>query len=233
MMMRAKFRKIVLYLVILGALFSQGSTQNREYIPLSSGGSGIYSDLLAPLFYRDPVSFNSTQEIPKSDQISTLNDFILKISNEASDVIRGIYSENNFALPVVQQPSGQAGFVSTIDGVATQFSMPKKYGGTAILAHNYLSGKYFFDMGIGDVIKVVYGNGEIKEYQISDIQTYQALQPNSPNSQFVDLFSGENLSATQLFKRIYMGNSHLTLQTCIQEGMEDSWGRLFIIANPL
>ena len=186
-MMRAKYRKIILFLLILGVLFSQGSTRNREFIPLSSGGSEINSDFFTPMFFGDASTINSTEEILKSDRISALNDFILEISNGASDVIRGIYSENNFALPVVQQPSGQAGFVSTINGVATQFSMPNEYGVTGILAHSYLSGKHFFDMGIEDVIKVVYGNGEIKEYQISDIQTYQALQPNSPNSHFIDL----------------------------------------------
>jgi len=30
-----------------------------------------------------------------------------------------------------------------------------------------------------------------------------------------------------------MGGHHLTLQTCIQQDGEDSWGRLFIIADSL
>ena len=121
---------------------------------------------------------------------------------------------------------------TVIEGEITQFSIPNKYGNTGLLAHNYLSGRHFFGLGIGDVVQLVYGDREIKEYQIADIQRYQALQPDSPSSQFLDLNTGEKLSATQLFKRVYMGNHHLTLQTCIQEGLEDSWGRLFIIAKP-
>ena len=32
------------------------------------------------------------------------------------------------------------------------------YGVTGILAHNYLSGKYFFDLEVGDELQLVYGN---------------------------------------------------------------------------
>ena len=147
--------------------------------------------------------------------------------------IRGIYSENEFAFPVVKQPAGNAGYVSTIEGVVTEFSMAKKYGVTGIVAHNYLAGGDFFSLEIGEVIEVVYGDGEILRYEITSIQSYQALSPNSATSQFVDLATSEKISASQLFKRVYMGSQHLTLQTCIQQGNEDSWGRLFVIAEPI
>jgi hypothetical protein len=223
--------------LILGFLILQGSIQYRGFIPLSSGGSGINSDISSPFILADPVFFNTVQGNLKSDGESekkaAINDFISTVADGATGIIRGVYSENNFALQIIQQPSGQAGFVSTIEGVATQFSMPSKYGVTGLLAHNYLSGRHFFGLEIGDIVQLVYGDGDIKEYQIADIQRYQALQPNSPNSQFQNLNTGERISATQLFKQVYMGNHHLTIQTCIQEGSEDSWGRLFIIANPI
>ena len=236
-MMRAKQRRLLLTFLILGFLILQGSIQYRGFIPLSSGGSGINSDISSPFILADPVFFNTVQGNLKSDGESekkaAINDFISTVADGATGIIRGVYSENNFALQIIQQPSGQAGFVSTIEGVATQFSMPSKYGVTGLLAHNYLSGRHFFGLEIGDIVQLVYGDGDIKEYQIADIQRYQALQPNSPNSQFQNLNTGERISATQLFKRVYMGNHHLTIQTCIQEGSEDSWGRLFIIANPI
>ena len=238
MMMRAKQkRNIILALLIIGSLILQGSIQYREFIPLSSGGGGINSDIISPHFSADPVNINGMLDIQQSDaEINTkvaINNFISTVADGATGVIRGVYSEHNFALQIIQQPAGQAGFVSTIEGVVTQFAMPSQYGITGLLAHNYLSGSHFFGLGMGDIVQLVYGDGDIKDYQIVDIQRYQALQPNSPISQFLDLKTGEKISATQLFKRVYMGNHHLTLQTCIQEGSEDSWGRLFIIANPI
>ena len=237
-MMRAKHkRRFLLTILILGSFILQGSIQYREFIPLSSGGGGINSDILSPLFLADPELFETEQDILQSDvepgNKAAINDFISTVSDGATGVIRGVYSENNFGLQIIQQPAGRAGFVSKIEGVVTQFSMPNKYGIKGLLAHNYLSGKYFFGLRMGDIVQLVYGDGDIKEYQIVDIQRYQALQPDSPTSQFVDLNNGEKLSSTQLFNRVYMGNHHLTLQTCIQEGSEDSWGRLFIIANPI
>lgn len=235
--MRAKQRKLFLSILILGSFILLGSIQYRGFIPLSSGGSGINSDILSPVDLADPVLFDTIQDYllsrPESDKKSAINDFVSTVADGAAGVIRGLYSENIFALQVIQQPSGKAGFVSSIEGVATQFSMTNQYGTTGLLAHNYLSGRYFFGLEVGDIVQIVYGNGEVKGYQIAEIQRYQALQPNSSNSQFLDLNTGEKLSATQLFKRVYMGNHHLTLQTCIQEGSEDSWGRLFIIANPI
>lgn len=237
-MMRAKQkRRFLLALLILGSFILQGSIQYREFIPLLSGVSGINSDVLSPLFLADPELFDKSQDILQSDvdpgNKTKINDFISTVADGATGVIRGVYSENNFELHIIQQPSKQAGFVSTIEGVVTQFSMPNKYGVTGLLAHNYLSGRLFFGVRMGDIIQLVYGDGDIKEYQIVDIQRYQALQPDSPNSMFIDLNTGEKLSATKLFERVYMGNHHLTLQTCIMEGSEDSWGRLFIIANPI
>ncbi len=232
--MRAKKRKLFLSILIFGSLILQGSIQYRGFIPLSSGGSGINSDILSPIDNADPVLFDTLQDnllsVAEPDEESSINNFVSTVVDGAAGVIRGLYSKNNFALQVIQQPSGQARFVSSIEGVATQFSITNQYGITGLLAHNYLSGRHFFGLEIGDIVQIVFGNGEVKGYQIAEIQRYQALQPDSSISQFLDLNTGEKLSATQLFRRVYMGNHHLTPQTCIQE---DSWGRLFIIANPI
>ena len=232
--MRAKNRKIFLLTLILAAFLTQGSLPNRGFIPLSSGGSGINSDLYSPIFIAGPDSFKVTiDEIEASSEYTAYINFVNTIVDGSSEEIRGLYVSEDFAFHVIQQPSGQAGFISNIDGVVTQFSLPENYGVTGLLAHNYLSGRFFSQLKVGDVVQVVYGDGEISKYQIAEIQDYQALQPNSPSGPFLNLQSGELLSSKQLFDRVYTGSHHLTLQTCIENGSEDSWGRLFIIAYPI
>ena len=160
------------------------------------------------------------------------NKFVDSVINGDADMIRGI-SSKRFDLRVVQQPKGRAGFVSTMKGVVTQFSMPNKYNVIGMLAHNYLSGKYFYDLEIGDTVQLVYGDGDIKKYRVNDIRSYQALQPTSPTSNFMDLETKEKLSASQLFKREYMGKHHLTLQVCIRKNSESAWGRYFVNVQPI
>ena len=235
MMMRAlKFKLIVLIAGIF--LITQAFAPVSSFIP-ETGTMLLDLPVKSELSIIDPDAYAIAKKAAQSEtseqQSAKMIDFVSSLVNGESDSIRGIYSEEDFALPVVQQPSGKPGFVSTIDGVVTEFSMAKKYGVTGIIAHNYLAGGNFFSLEIGEVIEVVYGDGEILRYEITSIQSYQALSPDSASSQFVDLVTSEKISATQLFKRVYMGSHHLTLQTCIQQGSEDSWGRLFIIAEPV
>lgn len=162
-----------------------------------------------------------------------LNEFILSVADGQSDVIRGMFVDESIALQVIQQPAGQPAFVSPVDEVITEFAMARSRGVVGLLAHNYLAGKYFFEIQMDDVFQVVYGDGQVKKYQVVDIQRYQALQPNSPHSEFLDLDTSQKLTAAELFKKVYTGEHHITLQTCIQEGGVDTWGRLFIIAEPI
>ena len=39
-------------------------------------------------------------------------------------------------------------------------------------------------------------------------------------------------AAGQMFKRAYLGDRHVTFQTCLEAYGNNSWGRLFIIAVP-
>ena len=233
--MRVPKTKIFLF-VLAGIIFSLQTLNPQS---LSIPATGYWS---LPQSETNKISVTELQPessvydnfiLTTSENSTELEKFVNKVANGETEEIRGIFSENIFELPVVQQPSGQPGFVSTIQNVVTEFEMPKKYGVTGILAHNFLAGEKFFSLEIGQQIQVIYGDGSIKTYIITSKQSYQALSPNSANSEFVDLGTSEKISATQLFKRIYMGNHHLTLQTCIQQGLEDSWGRLFIIAEPV
>ena len=136
------------------------------------------------------------------------------------------------ALPVVQQPAGDAGYVSDHDNEATQFAMASQYGNIGLLAHNYLSGRLFSRLAIGEEVRLVYGDGKVEYFIITEVLHYQALEPTSQWSSFRDLNNHDVLSAEQMFTRAYAGNRHLTLQTCIASNGNSSWGRLFVIAVP-
>ena len=76
-----------------------------------------------------------------------------------------LYVSELMAVPVVQQPSGQAGYVSTAAETLTQFAAASKYGTTGLLAHNYLAGTYFSNLSHGSVITLVYGDGSTQYYR--------------------------------------------------------------------
>jgi hypothetical protein len=161
--------------------------------------------------------------------------FSAQVNSGQANQLTGVYVPGEFALPVQQQPSGQPDYVADQNDVLTQFSLPGRYGVTGLLAHNYLSGSQFFNLAEGQIVVLVYGNGRMAQYQITEIQRFQALSPESPFSRFVDLSDPANtlLSSSELFTRIYTNQGQVVFQTCIQSGAEASWGRIFIIATPL
>ncbi|MHC1783354.1 MAG: hypothetical protein AB9891_11485 [Anaerolineaceae bacterium] len=163
----------------------------------------------------------------------SLEDFNRILGDGDAQTIRGVYVQDIMALRVVQQPANEPEFVSTIQGTVTHFGMASSNGITGLLAHNFAAGELFFDLAQGHVVNVSYGDGTNKSYQVSRILRFQALQPDSPTSNFINLETNENLTASDLFSRVFSGGHHLTLQTCIRQGTEDSWGRLFIIAEPI
>ena len=118
----------------------------------------------------------------------------------------GIWVDNVLALQVVYQPSSNPGYVSTEDEVATYFLYPwQKAGNHGLLAHNYLAGRYFFNLKLGDIISLVWGDGDYEDFEITQIKDYQALQPDNPYSNFIDLDSGEQLTREQRFSRSVYG----------------------------
>ena len=159
-------------------------------------------------------------------------EFSKAVQNGDANVLRGIYVPDVLAFPVVQQPTGNAGYVSSIDGELTQFAMPSQFGNAGILAHNNLSGRFFFDLAIGQEVRLVYGDGKVEYFVITQILKYQAFQPNSPYSDFRDLSNDEILTAEQLFRKVYQGDRHVTFQTCIAANGISTWGRIFVIAEP-
>ena len=226
-------KKLVIVSLIASAIMVTSGFQSLPILPIT----GFHENLSTNHQKVDPyenIFLDDYLETEQANQESRkLQELLNSVLDGQSDVIKGLYVKGGLALEVIQQPSGQPAYVSSTDDAITEFSMARKYGVIGMLAHNYLAGSFFYEIKIGDIVNIVYGDGEVNKYLVTDIQSYQALQPTSPHSQFLDMSTNEKLSATQLFYKVYTGNPHLTLQTCIQEGSVDSWGRLFIIAEPI
>lgn len=172
--------------------------------------------------------------VPAADvhALTDLDVFVEEVKNGQADQLRGIYIPGILAAPIVQQPSGRADFVSPWQNTVTQFSLASKVGSTGLLAHNYLAGQSFALLENGQEFYLVYGDGRVDAFAASEILQYQALEPASTSSTFVDLEDGSTLTHTELFMNIYDRPGQVILQTCISMNDDESGGRLFIIAKP-
>jgi hypothetical protein len=174
-----------------------------------------------------------TQAIGYSDDsLLSFAEFSKSVQNGEADVLRGVYVPAVLALPVVQQPANKPYYVSNRDGQITQFSIASQYGNTGLLAHNTLSGRLFSQFAIGQEVRLVYGDGKVEDFVITQSLRFQALQPESVSSSFQNLDKIETLTAGQMFNRAYTGESRVVFQNCIAAEGNPSWGRLFVIAVP-
>jgi hypothetical protein len=173
----------------------------------------------------------SAKDLPNT--LPSLNTFIKTVTDGNADALRGVYVSNVMALSIVQQPVGYPGYVSTEESVATQFSVATEVGNVGLLAHNTHAGIFFSDIKQGDRIILVYGDGHTESFMVNSIQRFQALDPYNPYSEFKSLETKTTFTAEKLFNNVYRGDYHLTLQTCIENNGNSSWGRLFIMATPV
>lgn len=164
-----------------------------------------------------------------------LSTFIDQVENGVSGEIAGVYVPDVFSLPVLQQPTGQASFVSEQDDTVTQFASPSQYGVVGLLAHNFLSGERFFELTIGQEFVLVYGDRQVQFFRVERIEQFQALTPTSPYSNFIDLADADEevISSSALFQQIYTTKGQVVFQTCIEAFDDPSWGRIFVIAEPI
>jgi len=183
-----------------------------------------------------PVTGNLPETVKPDNagMIKSVDTFSKTLLNGNSQQIVGVFVANTLAFPIQQQPAGNAAFVSTQADTVTQFAAASNYGSIGLIAHNNLAGAQFSDLKVDERIILVYGDGSQQQFEITEIDEYQALSPYSPYSNFVDLDVPETtLSATSLFMKVYNPDDRLVMQTCIEKDGVDSWGRLFIIAEPV
>jgi hypothetical protein len=167
-----------------------------------------------------------------ADNLPFLDSFVGQVMNGHADELRGIYVPEVFAARVIQQPDGNDEFVSPRQNILTQFELASQFGSTGLLAHNDLAGERFFLLNKGRIFYLVYGDGQIAAFIVTEILRYQALEPNNTSSEFLDLENDDVLTAPELFSKVYIRSRHVIFQTCIAEGENLSWGRLFVIAKP-
>lgn len=179
-----------------------------------------------------PAAQAEAAQLEAAPAVAAFSSFVSSVTNGNSAQVTGIYVDGVMAYGVVGQ-GGSAAFVSEQPNVVTQFGLASQYGSQGFLAHNYLAGGAFTNIGIGQTITLVYGDGSTREFQVTGTQRYQALSPDSTQSNFVDLGSGEQISASTLFHKVYNNKNSLVLQTCIEQDGISTWGRLFITAVPL
>jgi hypothetical protein len=144
-----------------------------------------------------------------------------------------IYAKGKFNLEIVEQGNKGGSYVSSNPDVLTFFSLSKKFGSIGLVAHNFLSGEEFYELEEGDIIHIKNGSSEIHAFRVSESLSYQAIEPKSVRSDFVDLETGEFLNTKELFMRTYGRSGKLILQTCIERDGNYEWGRYFIIAESI
>lgn len=177
-----------------------------------------------PAFAKTPVLDDSRQ--------SFLN-FVAQVSDGKKGVVRGIYVPGAFALHVVQQPADEWSFVSDEMGTVTQFRNAADNGITGLLAHNYLSGELFYKLFLGQEIRIIYGNGIYRSYQVARIYRFEKLDPSSLTSDMINLSTGKVVTTDQVFNDLYTGSNQVTLQTCLYGEGRSNWGLYFVIAIPV
>lgn len=164
-----------------------------------------------------------------------LQSFIDSVANNHPDQVVGVFVPGRFALPVLQQPVDDINYITPFDGALTQYAPPLDDNVVSLLAHNFLAGRVFFDLQVGDSVTLVYGDGHLAHYLVDTIDTYQALSPLDPYSDFIDQadLSGSLQTFLQVYDRYYRTSGQVVFQTCIEKNGDLSWGRIFVVARPL
>lgn len=202
---------------------------NQTSMKIGLNSIALVAMLTSYFFINPPPAFaveNAEAGLPD------LFGFSVSVLNGNASELRGVYVPQVLAMPIVQQPLGNPGFVSSEANTITQFSMAAEVGNIGLLAHNYLGGVSFANLASGQEVNLIYGDGRVETFIIRSILQYQALDPYSPYSEFRDLESGTTFTAEQVFGQVYRGERHVTFQTCIAANGNSSWGRLFVIAEP-
>ena len=181
---------------------------------------------LALTLFSQPVHARGETNIPPLDV------FIEQVTNGQADVLRGVYVPGMLASPIVPQPATASAFVSSAENTLTQFGLASRYGSVGLLAHNSLAGKNFSLLEPGQMFYLIYGDGTVTTFVVTDLLRFQALEPENVHSDFIDLDTGDTLTAADLFIKIYDQPGKVILQTCITAHGSSSWGRLFISAEP-
>ncbi len=167
-----------------------------------------------------------------ANPLPSLDEFVTSLASAGAQGLQGIYVPATFAYHVVPQPDGNYGYVSAAPDTVTQFGLAGD-GVVGLLGHVDLAGKRFPDLRPGEEVDLIWADRSVRRFSIASTGRYQAVDPQDPSSDFIDLDTGAQISAADLFAAYYTGGEHVTLQTCIEQNGDPSWGRLFVVAEPM
>jgi hypothetical protein len=179
-----------------------------------------------------PAHLAQASGMPAAADLPPLEDFVQQLINGQAGQVRGVYAPGLFADIVIQQPSGNPDFVSDGERVLTQFASASDAGSIGLLAHNYLAGRRFSEMELGQHLILIRGDGSLETFAVTRMLRFRALQPYSTRSRFEDLAAGGELDAADVFMDTYAQQGAMVFQTCISHAGIPTWGRLFVIARP-
>lgn len=204
----------------------------RGLLPASASDYAFEASVADPT--ATPALPAASSRVPKrAARVPSLGSFLRVVAGGPPDAVRGLYAAGALALRVVPQPDADPNFISVDRGAATQFETPSLFGVVGLLAHNFLGGRDFFRLRRGQDLVLIYGNGALRKYRISEISDFERLTQSEPRSDFLELATGEVRTVDQVFARFYEGSPHLTLQTCIERDGVWDWGVRFVVAEPV
>jgi len=132
---------------------------------------------------------------------------------------------------VIPQPPNDNGFVSSIDRTVTQFQMPYKRSNTlGFLAHNYIAGRDFSSVSIGDRLEYIGLKNDNRNATVKQIIDCSKLDQKGTKFSCPSI-SKKPLTEAQLYNYIYKPSNRFVLQTCIGKDKDMEWGRKFIIGE--
>ncbi len=179
------------------------------------------------LFFPNPVE--TTSPAAQTTFLDFESGFPGKLLAKAS----WVSVKDGFNLPIIQQPEGNPFYVSNKPDVITQFSSPALDGVVGLLAHDFRAGAEFYGLKIGQMLKIFYEQGTVRDYQVVSIHRFQKLDSSSVYSDLVDLETNEQVTTSQVYDRFYRGSHHVTFQTCLAGNGRLDWGLYFVIAEPI
>jgi hypothetical protein len=160
-----------------------------------------------------------------------LAEFAERTQGGDPELVTGLYAPGRFDLLVEQQPPNHNLYVSEKWGYATQFARPLRFDVIGLLAHNTFSGILFYELGLGDNVFLVFGDGRTAVYRVEAIEEFQKLEPGNARSDYIELSTGSQMTTNEVFARFYKDGHHLILQTCLARHGDASWGVRFIRAE--
>ncbi|HZW04310.1 MAG TPA: hypothetical protein VFF68_10310 [Anaerolineaceae bacterium] len=169
---------------------------------------------------------------PAAAGLPAMEDFAARQATGERTRVTGVYVPGLLAFRVVQQPSDNIFFIDPAADAATQYQLAANEGTVGLLAHNFSGGAAFALLDPADTVWLVFGDGSTRAYRVEQIRRYRAIDPQDPYGSLIDLDTEAVLDSSTVFELNYTGD-RLVFQTCIEQGGDWSWGRLFVVAAPV